>query len=96
MTDDEMKAVFADMNMSNVPDDVRKAVFAYTASEENMRYLCGAQFDRDWAAFKARLEREMFTVTEAAAMLNDMPADAFRYFLCDRSSIYEVDALAFD
>ncbi len=64
-------------------DEMKKAFEAaseYCGSEENMRYLCGEQFDRDWAAFQARLERESFTVADAAAMLNNMPVDAFRYF----------------
>jgi hypothetical protein len=56
-----------------------QTVETYMGSEEGVRYICGEQFDRDWAAFKARLEREMFTVADAAAMFNNLPVDVFRF-----------------
>lgn len=56
-----------------------KAVCSYMNSEENQRYLESEKFLSDCAAFELRLERECFTVAEAAEMFN-MPVDAFRYF----------------
>lgn len=74
MTDDEKKVV---------PEAIAQAVYEYVGSEENMRYICGEQFNRDWAAMETRLEREICTDAEAAAMLNNMPVDAFRYFYAE-------------